>query len=61
VSARHWFLAVGTLVAFVTLVTTGSLGWTEALLMFSGGLVGIWASEGVHAHARERGIDLEPL
>lgn len=60
-STRHWFLVVGSLLTLVVLLPQGGMTLTHLTLLFAGGLVGIWASEGVHAHAREHGIDLDPL
>jgi hypothetical protein len=37
------------------------LSLSDVALLSTGCCVGVWANEGVHAHAREHGIDLDPL
>lgn len=61
-SARHWFLVAGFLLALIALWSSGGdTSLSDLTLVFAGSLMGIWAIEDVHAHAREHGIDLDPL
>lgn len=58
---RHWILLVGSILAVLGGVVGHVSTLPFVLISAGGGMAGIWASEGERAHAKERGIELDPL
>ncbi len=60
-SVRHWLLIVGSLMVLAGLYDNGLVWWRDSLLIIGGALIGVWDSEGIRAHMRDRGVEMNPL
>lgn len=59
--ARYWVLLIGGVLALVGLYDNGLPFWRDWCLLFGGGLIGLWAFEGVRDRVEQHGGRVDPL